>query len=74
LAAEFRLDGPVLSVAGACYQVDTFVTGWKVEPSADSGRHLAECPNVQKFGLIFRRDLQIELREALKHSAFFTIR
>ena len=27
-----------------------------------------------KFSLIFRRSLQIELREALKHSAFFAVR
>jgi hypothetical protein len=29
---------------------------------------------VPKFGLIFRRGLQIELCEALKHSAFFNFR
>jgi hypothetical protein len=62
-----------LSVPGVCYQVDAFVTGWKVEPSADGRGNLAEYPNVPKFSLIFRRGLQIELRQALKNSTLFAI-
>ena len=60
---------------------------WRVHairsmPSSRDGRssrlrtcrgHLAECPNVPKFSLIFRRGLQIELRQALKNSALFAI-
>jgi hypothetical protein len=61
-------------VSRARYQVNTLVQGWKVETSSHGGRHLTECPNVPKFGLIFRRGLQIELCEALKHSAFFSFR
>jgi hypothetical protein len=56
------------------YQIDAFVAGWKVKPSAEVGRHIAECPDVPKFSLIFRRSLQIELREAFKHGTFFAIR
>ena len=38
-----------------------------------SGGTSRSSPDVPKFSLIFRRSLQIELRQALKHSTLFAI-
>ena len=55
------------------YQVDALVGGGRSRCLRTSGGHVAQQPDVSKYGSIFRRGLEIELRQALKHSALFAI-
>ena len=73
MAAKFRLNRPIFSVTCTSYEVNAFVAGWKVQTFANIRGHLAQGPDVPKFGSVFRRGLEVELNEPLERATHLAL-